>query len=292
MCRSIKRRQGGIKIRVIYVTDLHGSWWKYEKLLKMAEDQGIDVVINGGDVMPMEGGLQKQGQFISRFLDGYFSRFNSKKIYYLSCPGNDDMKIFDTLYDETCDKYPFVKNLALRKIEIRGYEFIGMNWVADYPFQLKDRCRMDMDNFVFPHQFGKGVLSYSGGLKYLDDWFSYARTLPTIEEELEQLIRPNNMRKCVYVIHMPPCDLGLDVCSDYMEVGSRAIYKFLEKNQPLLSLHGHIHESQIMSGEWFSKLGDTTCIQPGQLDDFTYVLFDLSTMEFQRYTDPYARGAY
>ena len=81
MCRSIKRRQGGIKIRVIYVTDLHGSWWKYEKLLKMAEDQGIDAVINGGDVMPMEGGLQKQGQFISRFLDDYFSRFNSKKIY-------------------------------------------------------------------------------------------------------------------------------------------------------------------------------------------------------------------
>jgi hypothetical protein len=119
-------------------------------LLKVAEDQGIDAVINGGDVMPMEGGLQKQGQFISRFLDGYFSRFNTRKIYYLSCPGNDDLKIFDTLYDETCDKYPFVKNLALRKMEIQGYEFIGMNWVADYPFQLKDRCRMDTDSFIFP----------------------------------------------------------------------------------------------------------------------------------------------
>jgi len=266
---------------------LHGSWWKYERLLTIAVDQEIDAVINGGDLMPIEGALYKQGQFISGFLDDYFSRFNRGKIHYLSCPGNDDLKIFDPLYEKTCDKYPFVKNLAQRKIEIQGYEFIGMNWVADYPFQLKDRCRMDTDTFVFPYQFGKGVLSVEGGLKYIDDWFSYAQTLPTIEEELKHLIRPVNMKKCVYIIHMPPSGLGLDVCSDGREVGSKAIYKFFEANQPLLSLHGHIHESPVMSGKWFSKLGDTTCIQPGQLDDFTYVLIDLSTMSVQRYTEKY-----
>lgn len=264
---------------------MHGSWWKYERLFTIAIDQGIDAVINGGDLLPFEGGLYKQGQFISGYLDEYFSRFNSKKIYYLSCPGNDDLRIFDTLYDETCDKYPFVKNLAQRKIEIQGYEFIGMNWVADYPFQLKDRCRRDTETYVFPHQFGKGVLSWDGGLKYLDDWFSYAQDLPTIEEELDQLVRPGNMKKCVYIIHMPPAGLGLDVCSDGREVGSKAIYRFFEKNQPLLSLHGHIHESPVMSGKWFSKLGSTVCIQPGQLDDFTYVLIDLSTMTYQRYNE-------
>lgn len=237
--------------------------------------------------MPLEGALHKQRTFISRYLDDYFSRFNSKKIYYLSCPGNDDLKIFDSLYDETCGKYPFVKNLALRKIEIRGYEFIGMNLVTDYPFQLKDRCRMDTDIFVFPIQYGKGVLSVEGGLKPFDDWFSYARTLPTIEEELDRLVRPKNMRKCVYIIHMPPSRLGLDVCSDGREVGSGAVYTFFETHQPLLSLHGHIHESPVMSGKWFSKIGDTTCIQPGQLDDFTYVLIDLSTLTFQRHREKY-----
>ena len=56
------------------------------------------------------------------------------------------------------------------------------------------------------------MLSWDGGLKYLDDWFSYAQGLPTIEEELNQLVRPDNMKKCVYIIHMPPCDLSLDVC--------------------------------------------------------------------------------
>ena len=279
---------GGTKIRIIYTTDLHGSWWKYERLFTAAIDQEVHVVINGGDLLPFEGGLYRQGQFISGYLEEYFYRFNSKKIYYLSCPGNDDLRIFDTLYDETCDKYPFVKNLAQRKIEIQGYEFIGMNWVADYPFQLKDRCRRDTETYVFPHQFGKGVLSCVGGiLKYLDDWFSYAQGLPTIEEELNQLVSPGNMKKCVYIIHMPPAGLGLDVCSDGREVGSKAIYKFFEKNQPLLSLHGHIHESPVMSGRWLAKLGNTTCIQPGQLDDFTYVLMDLSTMTYHRYMEKF-----
>jgi Icc-related predicted phosphoesterase len=274
-------------MKIIYVTDLHGSRWKYERLLKRAENHKVDAVINGGDVMPMGAGLHNQGQFIFGFLDNYFSRFNSKEIYYLSCPGNDDLKIFDELYDETCDKYHFVKNLAQRKLEIRGYEFIGMNWVVDYPFRLKDRCRMDTQYFEFPEQYGKGVLSFSGGLKNIHDWFSYARTLPTIEEELDQLVRPDNMRKCIYIIHMPQSGLDLDVCSSGLKVGSRALYKFLLKNQPLFSLHGHIHESPVMSGKWYSKLGDTICIQPGQLDDFAYVLIDLSTMEFQRYTERY-----
>lgn len=229
-----------------------------------AIDQEVQAVINGGDLLPFEGGLDRQGQFISGYLDEYFSRFDSKKIYYLSCPGNDDLRIFDTLYEETCGKYPFVKNLAQRKIEIREYEFIGMNWVADYPFQLKDRCRRDTAASGFPYQFGKGVLSIPGSLEYIDDWFSYAQSLPTLEEELDQLERPADMKKCVYIIHMPPAYLGLDVCSDGREVGSKAIYKFFEKNQPLLSLHGHIHESPVMSGKWSAKLGGTVCIQPGQ----------------------------
>jgi Icc-related predicted phosphoesterase len=265
------------------VTDSHGHTWKYEKLAEIAAEQKIDAVINGGDMFPTDGNLLQQGEFIPGFLDDYFSRFNSKKIHYLCCPGNDDLKSFDALLDKTCDKYGFVKNLAQRKTEIQGYEFIGMNYVADYPFTLKDRCRMDTDTFVFPPQYGKGALSTAGGFEYLDDWFSYAQTLPTLEEELEKLVRPDNMRKCVYIIHMPPAGLGLDVCSDGREVGSKALYQFLEKNQPLLSLHGHIHESPIMSRRWYSRLGNTACIQPGQLDDFTYVLIDLTSLTFQRY---------
>ena len=84
------------------------------------------------------------------------------------------------------------------------------------------------------------------------------------------------------VIDMPPIRLGLDKCGDSREVGSKAVYNFLRKYQPRLSLHGHIHESPEVSGQWYAKLGNTLCIQPGQLNGFTYVTIDLSTMKFDR----------
>ena len=82
---------------------------------------------------------------------------------------------------------------------------------------------------------------------------------------------------------MPPYKLGLDKCGHGAEVGSKAIYDFLRSRQPRLSLHGHIHESPEYSGKWHAKIGNTVCIQPGQLTSFTYVTIDLKTMQFDRH---------
>jgi len=41
-------------------------------------------------------------------------------------------------------------------------------------------------------------------------------------------------------------------------VGSKAVKKMIEKYQPLLGLHGHIHES---SGS--IRIGRTYCVNPG-----------------------------
>jgi len=40
--------------------------------------------------------------------------------------------------------------------------------------------------------------------------------------------------------------------------GSKSVRRAIEKYQPLLGLHGHIHESQSVA-----KIGKTTCINPG-----------------------------
>ncbi|MFH1629056.1 MAG: metallophosphoesterase [Pseudomonadota bacterium] len=275
-------------MKVLFVTDLHGSRWKYERLFEAAKGFRADVAINGGDMLPWDNDPFRQGRFITNYLDNHFAQFNSAGIYYLWCPGNDDLMIFDPLFEETCDKYPFVVCLAQRKFEVGGYEFIGMNWVVDYPFRLKDRCRMDRDNYVFGAQFGKGLLSAPEGWQEIDDWSSYAKTLPTIEEELNRLVRPKDMSKSVYVIHTPPYGIGLDRYSHgALRAGSKAVYNFLKKYQPKLSLHGHIHESPEVSGRWYAKLGRTTCIQPGQLNEFTYVTMDLSTMKFDRIKEQY-----
>jgi Icc-related predicted phosphoesterase len=272
-------------MKIVFTTDLHGEIWKYDRLLKAAHDFRAAVVINGGDMLPKAGNLFDQGRFITGYLEKHFEKAAEIGISYLCYLGNDDLRVFDDLFDRTCGKYRGVVNLAQRKCDIGTFEFIGMNWVVDYPFRLKDRCRMDTKDYAFQMQFGTGLLSTQEGLEELPDWFATARTLPTIEDELDRLPKPKNMSQSIYVIHMPPSKLGLDVCANGSEVGSKAIYNFMEKNQPLLSLHGHIHESPEISGIWHAKLGNTLCIQPGQLTSFTYVTIDLETMEFERHTE-------
>jgi hypothetical protein len=43
-----------------------------------------------------------------------------------------------------------------------------------------------------------------------------------------------------------------------ISVGSKAVRAAIEKYQPLVGLHGHIHESRSAQ-----KIGRTTCINPG-----------------------------
>ncbi|ACN18015.1 hypothetical protein HRM2_p00210 (plasmid) [Desulforapulum autotrophicum HRM2] len=38
-----------------------------------------------------------------------------------------------------------------------------------------------------------------------------------------------------------------------------------------------------MSGIWKATIGETICIQPGQLNPFTYVVIDTETMDIKKY---------
>ena len=272
-------------MKILFVTDLHGCVWKYHRLLTVAQAFQADVVVNSGDMLPKDRDLFQQDTFITHDLQAHFDQFEEAGIFYLCYLGNDDLRIFDGLFEETCQEYEFIHNLAQRKITIENIEFIGMNWVVDYPFRLKDRCRMDTKNYTFQPQFGTGLLSTSAGWQELDDWFQYAGTLPTLADELKSLVRPADMSQSIYILHMPPARVGLDVCGDGQQVGSYAMYDFLDLYQPKLSLHGHIHESPHISGTWKTAVGHTICIQPGQLSPLTYVTVDLASMEIERYTE-------
>ena len=110
---------------------------------------------------------------------------------------------------------------------------------------------------------------------------------PTLKDELESLPKPKDYRKTIFVIHEPPSNLGLDVCYTGLKVGSRSVLEFICTKQPLLTLHGHIHESPKMSGKWLSNVDNTICIQPGQKDfDLTYVIIDINDCEInaERFT--------
>ena len=249
-------------------------------------------MVNGGDMLCLEDDIHRtQREFIEGFLDGYFAEHEKAGIYHLAYLGNDDLKIHDTCFDKVCAKYPHVVNLAQKSFPLDSFEFIGMNWVVDYPFQLKDRCRKDTKDYVFQAQFGRGLLSTEKGFEELPDWFGYASTLPTIEEELKLLPKPKKAGKTVYVIHMPPAGIGLDVCQDGRQVGSQGIYNFIKAVQPRLTLHGHIHESPSRSGIWNATIGKTVSVQPGQMnsDRLSYVTIDLNSMKMERFEESLAK---
>ncbi|MBI4677557.1 MAG: phosphoesterase [Elusimicrobia bacterium] len=201
-------------MKIVYVTDIHGDTAKYRRLLDVARAAGAKAVVNGGDMLTLEDNLHRtQREFIEGFLAPYFAEYEEAGIYHLGYLGNDDLKIHDACFEKACSKHRHAVNLAQRKYALGAFEFIGMNWVGDYPFQLKDRCRKDLADYVFQMQLGPGLLSTEKGFEELSDWPAYAATLPTIEQELAALPKPKNATKTVYVIHMPPVRMGLDVGS-------------------------------------------------------------------------------
>jgi Icc-related predicted phosphoesterase len=89
----------------------------------------------------------------------------------------------------------------------------------------------------------------------------------------DMVLQVKDLKNCVFNFHVPPYDSTLDTApvldenlrpkatmADLMRapVGSTAVRAAIEKYQPLLGLHGHIHES---AGE--IKIGRTFCINPG-----------------------------
>lgn len=89
-------------------------------------------------------------------------------------------------------------------------------------------------------------------------------------------------------MHMPPAGLRLgQLYSQDLDIGSIDIYYFLKEKQPLLSLHGHIHECfDTRKGKWINGINNTTCIQSGQTefydDKMVYVEIDLFNEKYER----------
>ena len=98
------------------------------------------------------------------------------------------------------------------------------------------------------------------------------------EAELIKKFQPmidkvQNMESAIFNIHNPPHETPLDLAPELdanlkpvikggaismIHVGSPTVRQLIEKYQPLLGIHGHIHESR-----GFVKIGRTLCINPG-----------------------------
>jgi len=116
----------------------------------------------------------------------------------------------------------------------------------------------------------------STGYSNTTPWNTH-RELPEAElrDRIDKIAaRVTSMETAIFNIHVPPYNTGLDQGPDVdphtweqrstmgqghtKPVGSRAVREAIEAHQPLVSLHGHIHESR-----GSARLGRTLCINPG-----------------------------
>ncbi len=277
-------------MRALYVTDLHGDENKYRKSLEIAVEKEISVIVNGGDMLPKLGDRHmEQPLFIQGFLRDYFSELQRRNITYLAMLGNDDLLAVDDLFEKTCGKFENIHNIAGKKVSVGGYEFIGMNHILDHPFGGKDRVVTEV-HYIPQRQLSPvAVVSNAYGYDRIYNWLEYSGAgLPHMCDILKKLPEPENPQQTVYVMHMPPAGLRLgQLLYQDLDVGSVDIYEFLKEKQPLLSLHGHIHEApDTEKGRWINQIYHTACIQTGQTElgdkEMVYAELDLQKQEYLR----------
>ena len=112
-------------------------------------------------------------------------------------------------------------------------------------FGPKDYEKMDDKEAPWPPQKNPSYIRSSDQTDQLTpiDPYLYLRGRETIEEDLDHLPKPLHPKRTIYIMHSPPFGTRLDLIQGGKSAGSRSIKTFIEKNQPLLTLHGHIHES-------------------------------------------------
>jgi Icc-related predicted phosphoesterase len=150
------------------------------------------------------------------------------------CPGNDDQ--FEV--DEVLAQAEQVEACEGRVVEIDGFQLASTGWSNRTPW---DTYREEDEP-----ELGK-----------------------RIEKVVSEVTAP--AERTIFSFHCPPYGSGLDEAPELTEdmrlkhagrapvpLGSTAVREAIEKHQPALSLHGHIHESR---GN--ARIGRTLCINPG-----------------------------
>jgi Icc-related predicted phosphoesterase len=250
-----------------FVSDLHGHLSRYQKLFQVILAEKPEVVLLGGDLLPdglsYSRDLPDKGFTHTVLQDGFGAlktHLSSNYPKVLLILGNDDTRAeeIELMQGESLGLW---NNLHFRKIEFGGFTVYGYACVPPTPFALKDWERYDVSRFV-----DLGCISPEEGWRSVPvspQEIRYA----TIQEDLQLLTNNSDLSRAIFLFHAPPHQTALDrVALDGrmidntpldIHAGSIAIRRFIEKRQPLITLHGHIHESTRITGSWRERLGRT-----------------------------------
>lgn len=285
--------------KLFFATDIHGSDICWSKFLNAGKFYEADVLILGGDmtgkaVVPFihQGGKNYRVTLLEQLfeitnddkLQDMVKRVRSRGYYpYLTNPDEiaelekDPEKVHQIFLQEVLKVVQQWMDLADKKLD-----GTGMNV---YCCPGND----DMDEVDAVVRSSRRVILAEGQVTPLDgvhemiaSGWSNRTPWDTHREEGEDKLRLRyeamicqlkDPRNAVFNIHVPPYKSGLDDAPELdkdlrpvlagqslQPVGSTALREAIQTHQPLLGLHGHIHE-----GRGTTRIGKTLCINPGSM---------------------------
>jgi uncharacterized protein len=252
-----------------FVTDLHGNIERYEKLWRRIEQERPRAVLFGGDLLPhglLPHSIAGHDSF-SDYLVASLRRLRSQlkeaapRVFVIL--GNDDPRCEEPAFTKAAQEGVLSYQHETHS-QADGFDVYGYACVPPTPFQLKDWERYDVSRYTPP-----GAISPEEGRRSVEVPESEIKW-GTIAKDLPALVQEHPLDRAVLLFHTPPYDTPLDraaldgksvehVPFD-VHVGSIAVRRFIEERQPLLTLHGHVHESTQLTGEWKIQIGRTVCI--------------------------------
>lgn len=296
--RMFGRRQNQSITRVFYAGDVHGSRVCWKKFVNAAAHYPADALIMGGDLtgkalVPIvrEGDGSYRARVIgeqrvartAEELDEIQQAISTNGMYPLIV-GPEEARLLaeDSAKRDRAFEEAMLAELRLwvefaderlAGTEARAYVIPGNDdpWSVDEV--LASGTRVDACDeavrMVGPHEMVS--LGYSNRTPWktpreLDEDEIYSR----LKRLTGQLQSPE---RAIFNIHVPPWESSLDTAFEVdddlryvtrggrpheVATGSPAVRQIIEETQPLLSLHGHIHESKGVT-----KIGRTVAINPG-----------------------------
>jgi Icc-related predicted phosphoesterase len=209
-----------------------------------------------------------------RFNGMYPYRCTSDEVDALAGDEDAQEQLLERLAVESVAEWLTLADDRLEETDIQCYVMPGNDdpWSIDRAFDATHHTQ-NCDHRVVALPDGYTMLSVADANP--TPWNS-PRELS--EEELEAKISAlageiGDMSRAIFNLHVPPHASDLDAAAELDDdfrprykggapviaaVGSVAVRAAIERYQPLLGLHGHIHESRGVT-----RIGRTTCINPG-----------------------------
>jgi uncharacterized protein len=284
-------------VRIFFATDVHGSEVCWKKFLNAGAHYKADVVILGGDMtgkalVPIvdDGGghwhatlLENRNELDGEDAVKAFEEAVMRRGYYPFRTTSDEVQelaadeakwhaLFDEHMTGTVERWMQMADERLGGSGIRVFVCPGNDdqleidaiVEAAKTVELGEGRVVDIDGFQLA----------SSGWANRTPWDTYReedepQLLERFERMMEGLSAPPE--RTIFSLHCPPHNTGLDdapqLTADMdlkdagrstIPVGSTAVREVIERHQPALSLHGHIHEAR-----GTTRLGRTLCINPG-----------------------------